>query len=108
MNEVLFNLVLAIVAVICTAIARFVIPYIKSLINLKNLEEYKKWANLAVRCAEMVWSETGHGADKKQYVVDFLNNLFNAKKIVITEDQLNILIESAVQQLKNGENVENQ
>ena len=56
----------------------------------------------------MIWKETGHGADKKQYVVDFLNNLFNAKKIVITEDQLNILIESAVQQLKNGENVESQ
>ena len=101
MSNNLFQVVLAVFSVICTIITYFVVPYIKSSVDIKKLEKYKEWANLAVRCAEMIWRETGHGADKKQYVVDFLNNLFNAKKIIITEDQLNILIESAVQQLKN-------
>ena len=50
----------------------------------------------------MIWTETGHGADKKAYVVAYLNDLFNKNKVVITEQQLEILIESAVQELKNN------
>jgi LL-H family phage holin len=59
---------------------------------------------MAVACAEMIFKEQGMGADKKEYVVNFLNDMFNKNKIVITEEQINILVESAVKEMKMNEN----
>lgn len=47
-----------------------------------------------------LFTETKQGASKKQYVVDFINKKFNSKKVVITEDQIEILLEAAVNELK--------
>ena len=44
------------------------------------------------------------GAEKKEYVVKFLTEQFNKNKVVITEEQMNILIESCVKQMKETEN----
>ena len=104
MDERLFQIVLAIIPVLGTIITVFIIPLIKEKIGAEKLAKYEYWADLAVKAAEMLWTETGHGEDKKQYVVEFLTNMFNKKKVVITEEQMNILIESAVKQLKMEEN----
>lgn len=103
MDEKLFSLILAIIPVLGTIITVFIIPLIKEKIGAEKLAKYEYWADLAVKAAEMLWTETGHGEDKKQYVVEFLTNMFNKKKVVITEEQMNILIESAVKQLKMEE-----
>lgn len=102
MSDKLFQLILAAIPLFGAMITYFVIPYIKANIDGEKLEQYKEWASLAVQTAEMLWRETGHGSDKKQYVLDFLNNTFNAKKTVISEAQLNVLIEAAVQQMNNN------
>ena len=104
MDERLFQIILAIIPVLGTIITVFIIPLIKEKIGAEKLAKYEYWADLAVKAAEMLWTETGHCEDKKQYVVKFLNNMFNKKKVVITEEQMNILIESAVKQLKMEEN----
>ena len=104
MDEKLFSLILAIIPVLGTIITVFIIPLIKEKIGAEKLAKYEYWADLAVKAAEMLWTETGHSEDKKQYVVEFLTNMFNKKKVVITEEQMNILIESAVKQLKMEEN----
>ena len=103
MNENLFNIVLTFVPVIGAIITYFVIPFIKSSVSEKQLAQYKEWAKLAVKTAEMLWRETGHGEDKKAYVINFLNDMFNKNKVVITEEQINILIESAVKEMKEIE-----
>lgn len=100
MDERLFQICLALIPVLGAIITGFVIPFIKEKIGAEKLAKYKNWANIAVRAAEMLWVESGCGADKKQYVVDFLNNMFNKDKVVITEQQIEILVESAVKQMK--------
>jgi hypothetical protein len=100
MDNRLFELILAFVPVLGTIITAFIVPYIKAKIGTENLAKYEYWVNIAVRAAEMIWVETGHGEDKKAYVVEFMNKLFNSKKTVITEEQINVLIEAAVKQLK--------
>ena len=100
MDDRLFEIIMALLFILCTIITRYIVPYIKAKIGTEKLSEYEYWVNIAVKAAEMLWTETGHGTDKKQYVVDFMNNMFNSKKIVITEEQINLLIESAVKQLK--------
>lgn len=105
MDEYVFKIVLAIISLLSTLVAGVLIPLIKEKIGAEKLAKYEYWANLAVRAAEMMWTESGCGEDKKKYVVDFLNDMFNKNKVIITEQQLEILIESAVKQMKLEENL---
>ena len=104
MDERLFQIILMIIPILGTIITGFIIPFIKEKIGTEKLAKYEYWADQAVKAAEMIWTKSGCGAEKKQYVVDFLNNMFNKKKVVITEQQIEILIESAVKQMKLEEN----
>lgn len=103
MEERLFQVFLSIIPVLGAVITYFIVPYIKANVDSVKLAQYKEWAVSAVKTAEMLWNNTGHGTDKKQYVIDFLNKMFNSKKIVITEEQMNVLIESAVKEMKEQE-----
>lgn len=104
MDERLFQIILYLISILGAIITGFVIPFIKEKIGAEKLAKYEYWATLAVQAAEMMWTESGRGKEKKQYVVDFLNDMFNKNKIVITEQQIEILVESAVKQMKLEEN----
>lgn len=104
MNETLFQIILMLIPVFGAIITGLVIPYLKEKIGSEKLAKFEYWANLAVKAAEMLWTEAGCGEDKKKYVVDFLNDMFNKNKVVITEQQIEILVESAVKQMKLEEN----
>jgi hypothetical protein len=43
------------------------------------------------------------GETKKEYVVNFLNEMFNKNKVIIAKEQIEILIESAVHSMKSNE-----
>ena len=103
MNENLFDLILAIIPVLGVIITGFVVPFMKEKIGSEKLAKYEYLVTTAVQAAEMLYTESGSGAEKKQYVVDFLNDMFNKNKIVITEQQIEILLESAVKQMKLDE-----
>lgn len=104
MDEGLFKILLAIISIIGTIITYYLVPYLKTKISIQDLEKYREWATLAVKCAEMLFIEQGMGTEKKAYVIDFLNKLFNKEKVVITEEQLNVLIEAAVNELNMNKN----
>lgn len=61
----------------------------------------EKWITAAVKAAQMIF-EPGMGAEKKLYVLDFLNDKFFMKFLTfsLTEEQLDALIEAAVLELK--------
>lgn len=103
MNDVLFEVVLGIVSIIMTVLTGILIPYIKEKIGNEKLVKYEYWVSTAVKCAEMIFNEQGMGETKKEYVVNFLNEMFNKNKIVITPEQIEILIESAVKEMKLDE-----
>lgn len=107
MDENLFKIILMLISILGIVITRFIIPLIKEKIGAEKFAKYEHWTISAVKAAEMLWTESGCGVDKKQYVVDFLNNMFNKKKIVITEQQIEILIEAAVKQMKLEEDFSN-
>ena len=39
------------------------------------------------------------GEEKREYVTAFIDKMFNSKKEVITEDQIRVLLESALKQM---------
>ena len=104
MDDRFFELILAFIPVLGTVLTIFIIPYIEEKIGNEKLAKYEYWANMAVRAAEMLFVESGKGIDKKTYVVEFLTNLFNKNKVVITDEQMNVLIEAAVQELNKNKN----
>lgn len=102
MKNELFQVILTLIPVLGAIVTYFVVPFLKTKISTEKLVQYKEWATIAVKAAEMLWTESGHGADKKAYVVTYLNDLFNKNKVVITEEQINVLIEAAVQELNKN------
>lgn len=86
----------AIIALIAAAISVFLIPWIKEKIEAEKLEQIMGWVTIAVEAAEQIYRESGMGAKKKAYVLDFL-----AKKgITLDVDSIDAMIESAVLDLK--------
>lgn len=85
----------ALITLIFTLISAFLIPYIKSKVSAEKLETIKAWVKVAVQAAEMLYRETGTGAQKKSYVIEYLNS----KGYDLDTDTLNNLIESAVLEL---------
>lgn len=104
MDNRLFEIILALIPVVGTILTVYIIPLIKEKVGNEKLAKYEYWASMAVNCAEMIFKEQGMGADKKEYVVNFLNDMFNKKKVVITKEQIEILVESAVKEMKLNEN----
>jgi hypothetical protein len=102
MNENLFNIITLLIPVLATIITGFVVPLIKAKINDEQLATIVKWVTYAVKCAEMIFTAEKQGVEKKAYVIDFINGLFNKKKTVITKEQIEVLIESAVKELNDS------
>lgn len=103
MNEMLFEIILGVLSILATILTGLVVPYFKEKIGNEKLAKYEYWVSNAVEAAEMIYNEKGMGETKKEYVVSFLNEMFNKNKVVITEEQLNVLIEHAVKEMKLNE-----
>lgn len=100
MNDVLFQIILGVVSILGAILTGIVVPFVKEKIGNEKLTKYEEWASMAVECAEMLFKEQGMGEEKKEYVVDFLNNMFNKNKVVITPEQIEVLVEAAVKSMK--------
>lgn len=83
------NAAIALIAAIITA---FVIPWIRSKTTAAQFEKIKMWVTVAVEAAEQLYTGSGRGAEKKAYVVEFLNS----KGFKIDAETLDKLIEAAV------------
>lgn len=88
----------AVIALIAALVSVFLIPCIKSKVLENKLAEIMTWVQVAVEAAEQLYKESGQGAKKKQYVLDFLAS----KGFTLNEDEIDKLIESAVYALKGG------
>ena len=103
MDENLFEIILGVIALLGAILTGIVIPYIKEKIGNEKLAKYEYWVNYAVKAAEMIFVEQGMGEAKKEYVVNFLDSMFNKNKVVITPEQIEVLIEAAVKTMKSNE-----
>lgn len=89
-------IVTAILTLIISLISAFLIPYIKTKVSAEQFKTIQLWVKVAVQAAEMLYTGSGRGEEKKQYVVDFLNS----KGFTLNTEEIDNLIESAVLELK--------
>ena len=82
----------AVVALVAAVITAFVIPWLKGKIDADKLEKIEMWVTVAVEAAEQLYVGSGRGAEKKAYVVQFLQD----RGFTLDPDSLDKLIEAAV------------
>lgn len=102
MNEIIFELLKLVVMLAIFVTTCYLIPWIRGKIGQDKLNEIAKWANAAVLMAQQVYA-TKTGAERKAIVIDLLKDILIAKKISITDVQLELLIEAAVKAMKMQE-----
>lgn len=101
MNQQIFNIVLLVIPVIGAVITGILIPYVKTKISVTQMDEIIKWVTKAVQAAEVLFDVPKSGEEKREYVINFIDKMFNSKKEVITKDQIRILLEAAWKQMNN-------
>lgn len=90
------DVVTKVIIPIIGAIFTFVlVPLFKAKTTSEQRENIYFWVSVAVNGAEMIYAEKGQGKLKKEYVLEFLSN----KRIKISTEELDILIEAAVKEL---------
>ena len=88
----------AIIALVFLCITTFLIPYIKSKTTSAQQEQIQAWVNIAVMAAEQLIQGSGKGAEKKEYVIKWLNK----HNITFDAEKLDAMIEAAVYKLTNN------
>lgn len=103
MDSIIFEIIKVVVMVAALVVTRYLVPWIKDKIGADQLAVAEKWAKYAVLKAQQVlWEKDG--VDKKTYVTEFLKEILLAKNIALSDEQLDVLIEAAVKQMKIEEN----
>ena len=102
MDDRLFQIILLLIPVLGAIITGYIIPLIKSNISANQLDEIIRWIGKAVAAAEVLFSVPKSGEQKREYVINFIDKMFNVKKEVITKDQIRVLLEAAVKQMNDN------
>ena len=102
MNEILFEVLNAMVMLLTVLFVRYAIPYVKLKVEDTKYAWLVKWVELSVKSAEQTIVGNNTGAQKKAAVTEFIRNLLVKKHISISDEQLDTLIESAVYVMNRG------
>lgn len=99
MNEIIFEVLKFVVVLSVLLVTRYLVPWIRNKIGADKLAIAEKWAKKAVLKAQQVlWEKDGQ--DRKAYVTEFMKEILIAKNIALSDEQVDVLIESAVKQMK--------
>ena len=100
MNDIVFDVCRIVATVIGIIIAYYVIPALKTVVREHLDFKTKEFINSCVYAAEQIYNDPKTGTTKKKFVLKAVTDWLNARSIKITDEQLNILIESAVLAMK--------
>lgn len=103
MSDHLFQIILATIPVICAVVAGSLVPYLKTRLSSAQMDEISRWVTKAVQAAEVLFDAPESGAQKRDYVIHFIQTKFNVKKELITEEQICILLEAAWKEMTESE-----
>jgi LL-H family phage holin len=100
MNEIIFDVARLIATITGLVVAYYIIPVLKTVVQNHIDENITGFINSCVYAAEQIYNDPKTGTTKKKFVLKAVTDWLNARNIKITDEQLNILIESAVLAMK--------
>ena len=99
MNDITFEIV-KIVAMVCAVlITRYLVPLFRNAIGDDKIAEAAKWIKSVVYFAQQTMSAKT-GEERKEFVMQYAKDIRDELKIPITDEQIDILIESFVKELR--------
>lgn len=104
MNDIILQIVQLIVVIIFGVCGAYIIPAIKQNVNTSKFDSVVEWIKIAVAAAEQVVEGKGMGAEKKAKVVEFIKTKVTELGIEISDEDLDALIEAAVNALNISQN----
>lgn len=96
MNDILFEVLKAVIIIVVMLVARYGIPYIKLQLDNSKYKWIVDCVEQGVKFAEQTVIGEKTGAEKKAIVTEFIKKMLTKKNISISDEQINVLIESAV------------
>ena len=104
-TKLFMTIAMAIISIAGALVSAYVIPWIKANISAKDMESITFWVRFAVRCADQLFTPE-EWEKKKSYVMSYIIGKVAELGIKLTEEDINILIESAVNSIHHNEGVE--
>lgn len=102
MNDITFEVLKLVVMIVAVLIARYLIPWLKVSIDAKKMEEIVTIVEAGVQMAQQVHGSEP-GETRKAIVINYVHRILAQKGLTITDDELNVLIEAFVKQLRLAE-----
>lgn len=99
MHDIIFTAVKLVVMILALIVSRYLVPWLKTHVQTNTLEAAANWAVQAVLFAQQVMKSSS-GEEKKETVASFLEQIFKQRGLKISSEELDILIESAVKEMK--------
>lgn len=101
MNQITLEILRIVVALASVVITYYLIPLIKSKMSNEKLAEVEKWASFIVLALQQTYgTEEEVNEIKKKKAMELINDLIKDADLSITPEQINIIIESAVKNMK--------
>lgn len=104
MNNILFNVLSAVIVALIGIIVKDLLPYLKT-VKKEAMERIRatRWAwaadiiDAVVRAVEQTVSDEIHGADKKAIALQYIEPFLQNAGICLTAEEIDRLLEAAVQ-----------
>lgn len=100
-TNVFMTIALAIISIAGALVSAYLIPWIKNNISSKDMETIIFWVRFAVRCADQLFTPE-QWQEKKKYVMAYVIDMVAKLGIKLTEEDINVLIEAAVNEIHHG------
>lgn len=96
--KLLIESIATIIGIILTA---YVVPWLKQKVDGDKLEKIREYTEIAVRCAEQIFSKDEY-KEKKQYVYQYILEKAGAIGIDLSAGEVDLLVEGVVNAVKHG------
>ncbi len=88
----------AVFTLVAVLITGYLIPWLKSKTTVEQQQEINTWVKIGVQAAEQLFVGSGRGAEKKAYVMEYLQQ----KGFRVDATELDKMIEATVLALNKG------
>lgn len=92
----------AILSIVTILITTFLVPYIRRKCTSEQIKIAEQWVDFFVKSADMLFTGSGRGEEKKAYVMEMAIEKLDSMGIKFDSTSLSNLIESKVYDIKSA------
>lgn len=95
MTETIIKYIVEIVIIVAVVVVgRYLIPYVKAKLTAAQFDTLMEWVETAVKAAEQIFTGSGRGTEKKEWVENLLSEIG-----VTVDEAVDAMIEASVLEL---------